>query len=868
MRRLVVPLTMLILILGLVSGGVQAQVQARQSDESFGFLKTYRGAPGDTVGIPIYLRNDSTVTGMYFLFEFDHTILQPIIQFDAAYQAILDSVSDGLLDPSAIPDSAEYLGGAGGSDAPGIWYMTFVPSDSLRAYNWANPPQYDPRNNPSYTEWAVKELYYNLNKRDSARLIMYPNPLTTPADLAATGYFLPYIPALMRSDGIAESGDTAGVYIGEVLFRVNPDASHGDQAFLHTTRNIPFTNLVTQLSEEEAHDTTLRVIDTTVTPYDTTNVDTTLILATTTFPQDVLSSTFVVDTSDTGGTGGGDENNPPVLSSITPNSYTISQGELVSFTVTATDQESGVVTIRVNGGSLSTPNASFGVGGVVTGEGGVATGAFSFRPALGQEGTFAFVFQAQDDSGAVSGTQAVTVIVEGFDEDVLFTTSSEDYQPAGGVPGFSDVIVPISIVSEKTLYGIQFDMEYNSDYFLLDSIFSSDRTENWEIFDDAGTTPGLIRIVTFGLANDSMVAGSTSAALYVAMSVDEFAEPGCYDLNLFNGYESIDPDPNVPGLELVTDSGIMCVDQWGDINLDRIVNVADLVSGVGYIVSNYNLNSRQFAAGDVVPNDTVNVVDLVGIINLIFGLPVSPDPTPAPVGEFATLKVWHDEIPWAGIESEAVIGAEVPTDIAGVELDVSYNPGTVEMLKPVLTDASNEFKIYSSDNGNGLMKVLIHSNHPWNENELIPEGLADIIKLPFVSKAAIPIDDTRQVRISRAVMTTGAAKGVAVEGISPDPILPDHFELYQNRPNPFNPTTQIDFYIDGSSGGAEHVSLEVFNILGQTVKTLMDQTLQPGPYTVTWDGTDKDGNLAASGVYLYRLKVGDADKTKKMVLLK
>ncbi|MEZ5357584.1 MAG: FlgD immunoglobulin-like domain containing protein [Candidatus Zixiibacteriota bacterium] len=847
MRRLVVPLTLLILLIGLAAGSAQAQVPPRETDESLGFLKDIKAGPGDTVAIPIYLRNDSVVTGLQMGFHFDHNLLLPILQYDKDYDSIVNYYTNAGT-PELIPDSTEWTG----SGAPGLWYMYFNPSDSLRRYNWGN------------TSAASNQVLYNLNERDSARLLMIPLYTATNP---------PYIPAMMESSNVAASGDTVGVFIGTIPFLVNPNAEHGDDAQLQVYEfyysNSPGSSILnrTQFSEKEVHDTTLYEIDNTVDPPDTTRIiDTTVTFEVTTYPQDLLAAYFIVDTT-TGGSGGGDENDLPVLATITPSVYNIQQGELVSFTVTATDAEAGVLTIRANGGSLTTPNASFGTGGVVTGAGGLATGIFSFRPALGQEGTFAFTFQAQDDSGAVSGTQAVTITVEGFDEDILFTTSSEEYTPAGGVPGFSEVIVPIGIVTEKTIYGIQFDLEYNDNYFLLDSIFSSDRTMGWEIFDDVGATPGRIRIVTFGLSNDSMVAGSTSAALYLAMTVDEFAEPGCYDLNIFNGYESIDPDPNVPGLELVTDSGIMCVDQWGDINLDRNVNVADLVSCVGYIISNFTLNNRQFAAGDVVPNDTVNVIDLVGIINVIFGLPISPDPSPAPIGEFATLKVWHDEIPWAGIESEVIIGADMPTEIAGVELDISYNPNAVEMMKPILADASSGFKIYSTDNGTGHMKVLIHSNHPWEESELIPEGLGDIIKLPFVSKAAIAYDDTYQVRVTRAVMTTGAAKGVDVEGVTEDPILPDHFELYQNRPNPFNPTTDISFYIDGSFG-IEHVTLTVFNILGQSVKTLMDKELQPGQYTVTWDGTDNWGAKTASGVYLYRLQVGDADKTKKMVLLK
>lgn len=83
--------------------------------------------------------------------------------------------------------------------------------------------------------------------------------------------------------------------------------------------------------------------------------------------------------------------------------------------------------------------------------------------------------------------------------------------------------------------------------------------------------------------------------------------------------------------------------------------------------------------------------------------------------------------------------------------------------------------------------------------------------------------------------------------------------LHQNRPNPFNPATEISFSLPEPS----HVTLEIYNLTGQKVVTLVDGHLQTGPYTFTWDGSD-----AASGIYLYRLRVGSKIETRKMLLVK
>ncbi len=96
------------------------------------------------------------------------------------------------------------------------------------------------------------------------------------------------------------------------------------------------------------------------------------------------------------------------------------------------------------------------------------------------------------------------------------------------------------------------------------------------------------------------------------------------------------------------------------------------------------------------------------------------------------------------------------------------------------------------------------------------------------------------------------------------PVLPESFVLMQNNPNPFNPTTAIDFAIPKSA----HTRIEVFNILGQKIKTLVNEYLGPGRKRVEWDGTDSRGNTVASGVYLYRMTANDFTETKKMMLMK
>jgi uncharacterized protein (TIGR02145 family) len=97
-----------------------------------------------------------------------------------------------------------------------------------------------------------------------------------------------------------------------------------------------------------------------------------------------------------------------------------------------------------------------------------------------------------------------------------------------------------------------------------------------------------------------------------------------------------------------------------------------------------------------------------------------------------------------------------------------------------------------------------------------------------------------------------------------DPILPNEFRLVQNYPNPFNPITSIEYNLPARS----QVKLEIFNILGQKIRTLENDTRPAGNYRIDWNGTDDAGQAVTSGIYSYRLTAGDFVQIKKMSLIK
>ena len=104
----------------------------------------------------------------------------------------------------------------------------------------------------------------------------------------------------------------------------------------------------------------------------------------------------------------------------------------------------------------------------------------------------------------------------------------------------------------------------------------------------------------------------------------------------------------------------------------------------------------------------------------------------------------------------------------------------------------------------------------------------------------------------------------SVVGIQDMEALPKTYSVSPNYPNPFNPTTTINYDIPKASD----VSLIVYNVLGQKVRTLVNNRRDPGRYNVVWDATNDAGSQVASGIYIYRFQAGEFSQIRKMILLK
>lgn len=124
--------------------------------------------------------------------------------------------------------------------------------------------------------------------------------------------------------------------------------------------------------------------------------------------------------------------------------------------------------------------------------------------------------------------------------------------------------------------------------------------------------------------------------------------------------------------------------------------------------------------------------------------------------------------------------------------------------------------------------------------------------------------------LCRPHFTLGMTGIVHINTVSPVQDTPDALSLtlQQNTPNPFNPSTRIDFQIPGDAGVTIPTSLRIYDLQGRLVRTLVAEPLAASRHSVTWNGRNDLGHIMASGVYVYRLQAGGLTASRQMTLMK
>ncbi|NIO28033.1 MAG: choice-of-anchor D domain-containing protein [Candidatus Latescibacteria bacterium] len=157
--------------------------------------------------------------------------------------------------------------------------------------------------------------------------------------------------------------------------------------------------------------------------------------------------------------------------------------------------------------------------------------------------------------------------------------------------------------------------------------------------------------------------------------------------------------------------------------------------------------------------------------------------------------------------------------------------------------------------------------YPWDGDLRIGAGSPAIEAGDGTAAHLTSTDLDGEARVIGAAPDMGAYEYATPTGVGgdEDPTVPDAFALYQNVPNPFNPTTTIAYDVPAGGG---RVRLDIFDVSGRLVRILVDGTQTEGVKRASWDGRNNQGAVVASGVYFCRMTAPEFTQTRKMVLLR
>jgi len=387
-----------------------------------------------------------------------------------------------------------------------------------------------------------------------------------------------------------------------------------------------------------------------------------------------------------------------------------------------------------------------------------------------------------------------------------------------------------------------------------------------------GASEDLIHVLLYNISQSAALTGSYDKLFKVNYKVAKLPPPPIVEqhstFKILNAEASTSegfPVDIVPSTDILTVNVQAAGSGYGDVNGDGCVDILDLMLVVDHILERELLTGDAFTRADIAPwydgddlptpDMVVNVQDLSLIQNIILtgyypnGQPVSA------CGYLAKLEGAADATVTIYINSEGIstfVDAEIGIRGAQIEFSsVSNNPENMIINTPL--GQGYYLRV------NELLRTLMYDR---TGQKSIDAGVNN-----FMADMPFALNNPNDVLVAKIVLVdinTEKMSNILVQVIYGTPNLPLDYILFQNYPNPFNPTTDIRFQIPETGD----VTLKIYDMLGQEIRTLFTGVTERGTYTVQWDGLNNTGSKMSSGTYIYRMTTGDFVQSKKMMLLK
>ncbi len=227
------------------------------------------------------------------------------------------------------------------------------------------------------------------------------------------------------------------------------------------------------------------------------------------------------------------------------------------------------------------------------------------------------------------------------------------------------------------------------------------------------------------------------------------------------------------------------------------------------------------------------------------------------VGIIASLELGNFKLVQNGF-IEVPILMENSNSINSAEIELEFDQKILDIINVVTTELSKGFLInYNVKNGN--LKIALAASKPISDS-------GSLINITFKTKDNNEINLSDELKLSQAWLNDQTIQIKVATNITKTASIPRRLELSPNYPNPFNQETV--FHLSIPEMQDNKILLVIYNLRGQVVRTLLDGNVMPGKYSVSWDGTDDNGSLIASGDYFCVLKASNERLVQPFILLK